>query len=231
MLLLLLYPLRKYARWMRNMGQVRHWFRVHMILGVLGPVLVLFHANFSSGALNSNLALFASLVVATSGLFGRFIYTRIHHGLYGSKATLTSLGAELEVDRDELSHAIALNASIRHRLAKHEQMALKPRTSFTGIMALPLISLHRMRTKLRVGYELRQQIAAQACAIRWDQATCRQMRRDTMRIINHYLDMVGKCAGFQAYERLFSLWHLLHLPLFLVLVISGIVHVFAVHLY
>jgi hypothetical protein len=230
-LLLLLYPLRKYARWMRHMGPVRHWFRAHMILGVLGPVLVLFHANFSTGAVNSNLTLFATLVVATSGLFGRFIYTRIHHGLYGSKATLASLGAALEADRDELSHAMALNDIIRRRLAAHEKMALKPRTPLTGILALPLLLLHRMQTKLHVRCDLRQQIADQAITLNWDRNTCRKVRRETRRIINHYLDMVGKCAGFQAHERLFSLWHLLHLPLFVVLVISGIVHVFAVHLY
>jgi hypothetical protein len=231
MLLLLLYPLRKYARWMRSMGPVRHWFRAHMILGVLGPVLVLFHSNFSTGAVNSNLALFATLVVATSGLFGRFIYTRIHHGLYGSKATLASLGAALEADKDELSHAIALNDNIRRQLAAHERLALKPRTPLTGILALPLISLHRAWTKLGVRYHLRQRIANQANALHWDRAVCRKVRRDTTRIINHYLDMVDKCADFQAYERLFSLWHLLHLPLFIVLVVSGIVHVFAVHLY
>ena len=231
MLLLLLYPLRKYMRWMHSMGPVRHWFRAHMFLGVLGPVLILFHANFSTGALNSNLALFAMLLVAASGLFGRFIYTRIHHGLYGRKANLASLGEELEANKGELTHAIALNDCIRRHLAIHEQMALKPRTPLTGILALPLILLHRTQTRLRVRYELRQQIAEQAHALQWDRSTCRKMRRESARIINRYLDMVGKCSGFQAHERLFSLWHLLHLPLFILLVISGIVHVFAVHLY
>jgi hypothetical protein len=230
-LLLLLYPLRKYARWMRHIGPVRHWFRAHMFLGVLGPVLILFHANFSTGALNSNLTLFAMLVVASSGLFGRFIYTRIHHGLYGSRATLASLSIALEADRDELNHAMALNDTIRRRLAAHERLALKPRTPLTGILALPLLLLHRLLTRLHVRSELRLQIADQACTLNWDRSTCRKVRRETSRIINHYLDIVGKCAGFQAHERLFSLWHLLHLPLFAVLVISGIVHVFAVHLY
>ena len=36
---------------------------------------------------------------------------------------------------------------------------------------------------------------------------------------------------FDAFERLFSLWHVLHLPLFFMLVIAGIVHVIAVHVY
>src|ERR1700690_1644957 len=40
MLLLLLYPVRKQARFMRNWGALRYWFRMHMLLGVLGPVAI-----------------------------------------------------------------------------------------------------------------------------------------------------------------------------------------------
>ena len=36
MLLLLLYPLRKHLRLMRNWGPVKYWFRLHMLFGVLG---------------------------------------------------------------------------------------------------------------------------------------------------------------------------------------------------
>jgi len=38
-------------------------------------------------------------------------------------------------------------------------------------------------------------------------------------------------AEFRVYERLFSLWHVLHLPLFFMLLAAGIVHVIAVHVY
>ncbi|MCU7938697.1 MAG: hypothetical protein KZQ64_14960 [gamma proteobacterium symbiont of Bathyaustriella thionipta] len=34
-----------------------------------------------------------------------------------------------------------------------------------------------------------------------------------------------------AFGRLFHLWHLLHMPLFFMLIITGIVHVIAVHMY
>ena len=33
------------------------------------------------------------------------------------------------------------------------------------------------------------------------------------------------------YERMFSLWHILHVPFVFMLVISGVVHVIAVHMY
>jgi hypothetical protein len=33
------------------------------------------------------------------------------------------------------------------------------------------------------------------------------------------------------YERVFAIWHLLHMPLFIMMVITGLVHVYAVHAY
>ncbi|MFZ5615997.1 MAG: hypothetical protein ACOZAA_01565, partial [Pseudomonadota bacterium] len=94
MLLLLAYPLRKHAAFMRRAGPVAFWFRTHMALGLIGPTLILFHANFSFGSLNSNVALFSMLIVAGSGLVGRYIYAKIHKGLYGVRAEMKALASE-----------------------------------------------------------------------------------------------------------------------------------------
>ena len=60
MLVLLLYSLRKRYTWLRFLGPTPSWFRFHMVLGVLGPLCILYHSNFTTGATNSNVALFAS---------------------------------------------------------------------------------------------------------------------------------------------------------------------------
>jgi len=43
--------------------------------------------------------------------------------------------------------------------------------------------------------------------------------------------LLRRVAQLSFYERLFSLWHLFHLPLFILLVISALVHVLAVHMF
>ena len=40
-----------------------------------------------------------------------------------------------------------------------------------------------------------------------------------------------RVAQYTAYERVFALWHMAHLPFVYLLVISAIVHVIAVHAY
>src|SRR6476620_11810709 len=63
MLLLLIYPARKHWAWLASIGSVKRWFQIHMVLGVVGPLCILYHSTFSLGATNSNAALFAMLVV------------------------------------------------------------------------------------------------------------------------------------------------------------------------
>jgi hypothetical protein len=45
------------------------------------------------------------------------------------------------------------------------------------------------------------------------------------------LQLSRQIAAFRMYEGLFSLWHVLHLPLFFMLLIAGITHVVAVNVY
>jgi hypothetical protein len=40
-----------------------------------------------------------------------------------------------------------------------------------------------------------------------------------------------RVAGFEGYERLFSLWHALHIPLIFMMIIAAVIHIIAVHVY
>ena len=46
MLALLIYPLRKSVAALHAWGPIKYWFRAHMILGVVGPLMILFHSTF-----------------------------------------------------------------------------------------------------------------------------------------------------------------------------------------
>ena len=49
--------------------------------------------------------------------------------------------------------------------------------------------------------------------------------------IKRYTDTLRKIVALRMYERLFSLWHILHLPLFIMMIITAVIHIFAVHMY
>jgi hypothetical protein len=51
---------------------VAGWYNVHVLLGLFGPVLVVFHARFAWGSINSSFALVAMALVVISGLLARY---------------------------------------------------------------------------------------------------------------------------------------------------------------
>jgi hypothetical protein len=84
-------------------------------------------------------------------------------------------------------------------------------------------------------YMCRKSVLRNARAIMQTQAWSRRERRSHMRSVERhlleYFAAVRKAAQFAFFERLFSLWHLLHLPMFFFLISATIIHIIAVHLY
>ncbi len=231
-LLLLLYPLRKHARWMRSFGQVKHWFRMHMMLGIIGPVCILYHCNFQLGSLNGNVALFSMLLVSGSGLAGRYLYTRIHYGLYGKKADLEHLGSDAASLRQGMHTLFEFAPGLREMLTGLEQATLHLPHTFIGSMAhLLVISVRSRWVQVHAARQIRQAAVRIARSQGGDRALVRSLRASGREYLEIYMATIRRVAGFTVYERLFSLWHVLHLPLFVMLVISGLIHVYAVHFY
>jgi hypothetical protein len=54
---------------------------------------------------------------------------------------------------------------------------------------------------------------------------------DYQYMIVSYLNAVRDASQFSTYERLFSWWHIFHVPLVYLMVFSALYHVYAVHFY
>ncbi len=230
MLLLLVYPLRKRVRALSFIGTTKRWFQAHMALGVIGPVLILFHSNFGLGAANSNVALACMLIVSGSGLFGRYFYTRIHHGLHGRKASLAELRDYAEKLR-WVTTAVDFLPDLVSRIDREEQ-GIVARCEASLVLARPLVGFAGVFTARR---RLHHYVAQQVRNLGGHAADSRVRRRQLRRTAGAYIDdrlaATRRVVEFAAFERLFSLWHALHLPLFLMLLVAGIAHVIAVHVY
>lgn len=232
MLLLLTYSARKHFRVLSFLGPTVHWFRFHMLLGTAGPLCILYHSNFHLGATNSNVALISMLTVAGSGVVGRYIYSRIHHGLYGSKASLGELRAGSD-NLHSLSGQIAFVPELVEKLDAAERRMLEagPRLPVLGLAKPAVVAFlaffSRWRLRRYVNRALRA--AARKSATVAEQRI--RLRRTAYSYINRRIAATRRLADFQAFERLFSIWHALHIPLIFMLFIAGVVHVVVVHLY
>ena len=232
MLLLLLYPLRKRIRWMRKLGPQRAWFRMHMIFGLVGPLAILYHCNFHLGSLNSNIALFCMLLVAGSGLVGRYFYAKIHYGLYGSVTTLKDLKQDREVSREQLVHVLAHAPALRQRLLDYEAAALsKPRGVLQGMLRVLSIGLRTHWLHALALASVRRALKQTARAEQWGRGEYRRQYREAKHFLAAWLGAIRRVVELGLYERLFALWHVLHLPLFFMMIITAVFHVIAVHMF
>lgn len=228
MLALLIYPARKRIPAIAFIGTPQWWFRFHMVLGVAGPICILYHCGYRTGATNSNVALWSMVIVASSGIIGRYLYSRIHFGLYGSRASLAELHFEAANLKTEGSGAGRLLPGFGPKLDLAEKrisadIPLVPKASSSWVMWY----LGRLQMRAFIKRTLRQ-AAANSLAISEHRAT---LLAAACRYSDARLGAARRVAEFHSCERLFSLWHILHLPLFGMLFVAGIVHVIAVNIY
>ncbi|MDH3563835.1 MAG: hypothetical protein OEN49_10660 [Gammaproteobacteria bacterium] len=232
MLVLLLYPMRKYVRFMRNWGATKDWFRVHMILGIAGPMLILFHSTFRVGSLNATVALSCMILVASSGVVGRIIYRKIHHGLYGRSANLHEVQSKLGLIGDNVKSMFHFAPHIEKRLKEFEASTLTEHNSgWSRFLSFVTVGTRSHWTYLMVTRELIRIGRIHAEKHQWDSTKLENRLKPGKRAVRKYLNAIIDVARFSAYERLFSLWHVIHVPFIFMLVISGIIHVIAVHMY
>ena len=232
MLLLLVYSLRKRWTWLSFLGSTPSWFRFHMVLGIAGPVCILYHANFGIGATNSNVALFSMLTVAISGLIGRYIYVHIHHGLYGRKLELGELRTGAEGLRN-LSGSISFLPELVTRIEAVEQRLLKagPHLSFLGFAKPPVVAFIALEARWQLHRYIRHALHAGARRSAVVALEHKRLGLTARCYVDRRLAATRRVAGFEGYERLFSLWHALHIPLIFIMVIAAVIHVIAVHVY
>lgn len=215
---LLGYSVRKRRRILSGSGKLKTWFRVHMLLGILGPTAILLHSNFQLGSTNSNIALASMLLVAGSGYIGRFLYARVHRGLFGERKALAQLQRDAEEGFGVVERIGELLPALADELDAQERWVLDRAPGFVGTLRRFFMAGPRSRALHR------------RCVL-----ALRETGREDLWFLESALDdhlQVGvRVAQFAAWERLFSLWHAIHLPLAFLLFAAAAAHVVAVHLF
>jgi hypothetical protein len=231
MLIILVYPTRKRLHALAALGGVPLWFNLHKLLGIVGPLIILFHANFHLGATNSNVALVCMLVVSGSGIVGRYIYSRIYDEFLGRKSTLTELQQRAQ-QLHENGTEVRVIPDLLLAVDREEKLLLSPPGGPFGRMLHPFVVGFRAVLARR---RLRRLIDDSIERAARDSAVIRQnsqrLAATTFNYACRRMDAQRRVVEFQLYKGLFSGWHLLHVPLFIMMFLAAIVHIVAVHIY
>ncbi len=232
MLLLFSYPLRKYFGFMQRLGKVKWWFVVHMVLGIGGPLLILLHTTFRLGSINAAVALFSMLIVAGSGVVGRFLYLRIHRGLHGEKNNLADLQRRVGLAEGEIKSKFRFAPEVAEQLLSFETLAMGGGNGWGFTLSRLLWLPIRQRVVLEAcSSELRVRLREIAKQRKWTRRQFERRYEQARATTRNYLRSVLRVSQFSAYERVFALWHVLHVPFVYLLLVTAVFHVFAVHAY
>jgi hypothetical protein len=232
MLLLFTYPMRKHWRFMQRFGSGKPWFIAHMVLGIAGPTLILVHSTYHIGSINAGVALFSMLIVAVSGVIGRFLYVRLHSDLHGHKLDLAALRSTTG-SPEGAAFRLRFAPEVVARIKGFEERAVTPQGQGRPALLRALIQVPWWRWQVEhachEALKLRVLVVAKSESL--SASRTRRLMRTAKLLVHHELMALERIAQYSAMERLFSWWHVAHVPFVYLMVFSAIAHVIAVHIY
>ena len=223
MLLAMVYGLFKHISALRSFGWMKRWLSLHIFFGIVGPILVLIHSTFRLGSMNAAVALISMLLVFLSGVMGRFLYSKIHYGLGGSKAKLADVQSSLVTAGKRIKS---------RRLDAFSTSVMTHPNNLLGAWWDLMIFGWRSRWLVFVlRRDMRRHLTSMAKREGWSATELYRQRKAFRQQLRAYMFTLRKVALFSVYERFFSFWRHAHVPLLYLLLFSGVVHVIAVHMY
>ena len=229
MLLQFVYALRKRLGKMRSWGSLRVWFGIHTFIGLAAPTIIVIHSRFDIQSINGGVAFFAMLLVVISGIVGRYLYSQTNFDLEAGRVELKKL--HVAVQTRVMRHHPDLVSEIEAQLKAFVINAFANPSGVIQAFALAFSvgmkskhlywSLCQMRQLVTSGQE--SSIAAMEADPVFD--------RNERRVLKRYLKTLTRLARYNAFKQLYSLWRIGHVPVIYLLLVTGLAHVLAVHMY
>lgn len=196
-------------------GRVKIWFQSHIVIGIVGPILILFHAGFDFYKF-SGIAMFLTLLVATSGFFGRYVYRLIPRTIKGGEQSLDELRASQE----------KITTQLKELLGK-EVPGIDPslfvRENYKSKNDLPLlfeVSLNSYRKRNKFNQQLKKAGTIHKQAY-WQLSNLFFQRT----VIEKQIRM------FKSAKNLLKRWKILHIPLTIMLFMAINIHIISIFYY
>ncbi|MCG6968887.1 MAG: hypothetical protein LJE85_03880 [Gammaproteobacteria bacterium] len=230
MLVTLVYALRKRVKILKKFGGMEGWYYFHLIGGVVGPFVIIFHSAFSLRSINSTMAFVAMMLVVISGLFGRYIYTRIGYGLHSKITTIKD--TEIALIESIRKYRSEFVDNIERRLSTFALACLAGPKSF---IKLPLrflaIRAAAASCYVTASEDMAKMLKVHAQEEGWTMHVYKNLLDEEKRLLREHINSVVQIAHVHVYERVLVRWRILHIPLLYILFITGCAHVLAVHMY
>lgn len=205
------YSLRKRFHQLSKVGKLRNWLSFHIFLCSLGPFLVVLHTSFRLVGIIA-IAFWSMIIVVASGVFGRYVYVRIPktpdghflnvHQLHEQRSKMIETFSRLVPEHELVLEAMNIQVEVPR--------LLRPSQALTWALSQDMLRFKRNHKWERVAGKFRLT----------DEQTdlggkmVRNMQRNSQQI-----------ALMQPFQKMFTYWHVMHVPLAMVMFIILFIHV------
>jgi hypothetical protein len=226
-LFIYLYPLRKKWAWLGRQGNSRRWLDFHVLLGLIAPVAVTFHSSFKFSGI-AGVAYWIMLVVALSGVVGRYIYSQIPRSLNFAELSLQEAQEQSLRTATQLKNTGILSARDIDGLLRLPGIREIQSISLIGVLGRML--LFDIGFPLRV-WRLRQKML-------WSQRrwwSLVGLGRGENVVLERAISMAReqtlltkKILFLSKSQRMLHLWHIIHRPFSYSFAVLASIHVIVV---
>lgn len=206
-----LYPLRKRIGWLQKIGKTRRWLDVHVVLGLVAPLLVTIHASFKLHGL-IGMAYWIMMAIVVSGIAGRYLYAQIPRSVSAAELSLKELGEQADRAAAELRAQQVFRedelAAVLRLPARQEVEAMPLLRALATMIALDVQRPFQVAA-------LRRRVIAPAERL-WTAggllATRHAELEKVLACVNATAWLTAKILFLRRAGEVFHLWHVVHKP-------------------
>ncbi len=245
MVVMMLYSVRKRVSALSSLGSMRHWLSAHMFLGIMGPLLVALHTTFKFHGLVAT-SFWCMTVTAVFGILGRYIYVQIPRSITG-----TELGVkDIEKSVEELDSELGRYLSIANITNLLEELGVKEKMKIMANINKDAVYLNKGHISAFLkeigGAEEKQVERGPLPALffmmwadirnyfktyRIDRilkarySLDKSSREEIIGLLKRKAALIRRKGLLSTSQRLLHHWHVLHIPLAIVMFLIMFIHI------
>ena len=220
MILMMLYSVRKRFSIFNSLGSLRHWLSAHIFLGIMGPILVTFHTTFKFGGIIAT-SFFCMIITVFFGIMGRYIYVQIPRDLSGTELEtneIDKIAESLDIKLSEYLKNVNIADLFKEiSIADEKAKSLNVLSALFFMIKTDIKNLYRithLKNIIRTRYHLSVKV-----------------RREIVSLLKKKASLIRQKNFLATSHRLLHYWHVLHVPLAIVMFLIMFLHIIVYFLF
>ncbi len=214
MILMLTYSLRKRTKALGKKISLRSWLRLHIYLGVCGPLFIILHSSFKVQGLIA-VAFWSMIAVALSGFVGRYLYQLIPRNQEGDELTMTEIDKQMQMTTKVLREKYGLAPE---QLAQLETMAKRMISTEGSFVKLLIGAIVADLTRPLLGRRLMKEMRRSFTSV--DRGL-----KDLVRLALERASLARHIEMLDRTREVFHYWHVIHKPFAIIMYLIMGVHI------